>query len=402
MASGRKVLPWTDTNPQLEQERFILATLEGRESFKDLCQAFGISRKTGYKRLHRYEEGGFEGLGDRSRAPHSHPNQVSEEVAEQVVAARQAHPRWGPKKLVVWLQERDPGTQWPAASTVGNILERQGLTQRRRKVRRTPAWSEPFAQCGDSNQVWCVDFKGQFRTGDGAVVYPLTLEDAHSRYLLCCQGLKSAQGGGVQDKLERVFREYGLPEAIRSDNGSPFASVGLGGLSRLAVWWVKLGIVPERIEPGHPEQNGRLERLHRTLKEETASPPSRNGREQQRAFDEFRRQYNQERPHEALGQQTPARHYRPSRREYPARVSSPEYPAGAWVRRVRTNGEIKWLGEKVYLSEALIGEPVGLVIQDDRYLSIRFGPLVIGQLDTYTKRVLRTPTKVLPMSLDKM
>lgn len=399
MASGRKVLPWTDTNPRLEQERFILATLEGREKFKDLCQAFGISRKTGYKRLHRFEAGGLEGLGDRSRAPHSHPNQVAEEVEERVIAARQAHPTWGPKKLVAWLQDREPGTKWPAASTVGNILDRQGLTQPRRKVRRTPAWREPFAQCQDSNQVWCVDFKGQFRTGDGQVVYPLTLEDAHSRYLLCCQGLRSAHGGGVQGRLERVFREYGLPEVIRSDNGSPFASVGLGGLSRLAVWWVKLGIVPERIEPGHPEQNGRLERLHRTLKAEAASPPRRNRRGQQRAFDEFRLQYNQERPHEALGQQTPAGHYRPSLREYPARVRSPEYPSETKVRRVRSNGEIKWWGEKIYLSEALIGEPVGLVAQDDRYLSIRFGPLEIGQLDTWTQRVLRTPTKVLPMSL---
>ena len=399
MVSGRKVLPWTDTNPQLEQERFILATLEGREKFSSLCRAFGISRKTGYKRLHRYEEEGFEGLGDRSRAPHSHPNRVSAEVEEVVVAARQAHPTWGPKKLVAWLQEREPETKWPAASTVGNILDRQGLTQRRRKVRRTPAWSEPFAHCQGSNQVWCVDFKGQFRARDGETVYPLTLEDAHSRYLLCCQGLRGTRGAGVRRSLEGVFREYGLPEVIRSDNGPPFASVGLGGLSKLSVWWVKLGILPERIELGHPEQNGRLERLHRTLKAEVASPPSRNRREQQKAFDQFRRQYNQERPHEALGQQTPAGHHRPSQREYPARIGSPEYPPGVQVRRVRSNGQIKWQGEKIYLSETLTGEPVALVAQDDRYLSIQFGPLEIGQLDTYTKRVLRTPTKVSPMSL---
>ena len=399
MGSGRKVLPWNETNPRMEQERFILAHQEGRESFKSLCGAFGISRKTGYKRVHRFEEEGFEGLGDRSRAPHRHPNQVAEEVAARVVAARQAHPRWGPKKLVAWLEERDPQTKWPAASTVGNILDRHGMTQRRRKVRRTPGWSEPFAQCQGSNQVWCVDFKGQFRTGDGEVVYPLTLVDADSRYLLCCQGMGDTRGAGVRRSLEGVFREYGLPEAIRSDNGAPFASVGLGGLSRLAVWLVKLGIVPERIEPGHPEQNGRLERLHRTLKGETASPSRGNRREQQKAFDEFRREYNQERPHEALGQETPARHYQPSQREYPAIIRSPEYPPGAQVRRVRSNGEIKWRGEKIYLSETLTGEPVGLVAQDDRYLSIRFGPLEIGQLDTYTKRVLRTPTKVLPMSL---
>ena len=398
MVSGRRVLPWTDTNPGLEQERFIQAHLAGRETFSSLCRGFGISRKTGYKRVKRYEEGGFEGLGDLSRAPHSHPRKVSEEVEQRVVAARQAHPTWGPKKLVAWLKEREPGVAWPGASTVGNILDRHCLTQPRRKVRRTPAWSEPFAQCQGSNQVWCLDFKGQFRTGDGGVVYPLTVEDAHSRYLLCCQGLQGTRGTGVKGRLERVFREYGLPEAIRSDNGVPFASVGLGGLSQLSVWWVKLGILPERIEPGHPEQNGRLERLHRTLKGEVVSPPRRNRREQQRAFDQFRWQYNQERPHEALGQQAPARHYQPSKREYPDRISSPEYPSGVQVRRVRSNGEIKWQGARIYLSETLVGEPVGLVAQDDRHLSIRFGFLEIGQLDSYTRRVLRTPTKVLPMS----
>ena len=392
-------MPWTNTNARLEQERFIRAHLEGRESFSSLCRGFGISRKTGYKRVARYEEGGFEGLEDLSRAPHSHPKQVSGEVEELVVAARQGHPTWGPKKLVAWLKEGDPEVAWPAASTVGKILERHGLTQPRRKVRRTPGWSEPFAQCQGSNQVWCLDFKGQFRTGDGMVVYPLTVEDAHSRYLLCCQGMKGTKRYGVRRSLEGVFREYGLPEVIRSDNGSPFASVGLGGLSRLAVWWVKLGILPERIEPGRPEQNGRLERLHRTLKGEVANPPRGNRREQQRAFDEFRWQYNQERPHEALGQEPPARHYQPSRREYPVRISSPEYSSEAQVRRVRSNGQIKWQGDRIYLSETLVGEPVGLVAQDDRYLSIRFGPLEIGQLDSYTKRVLRTPTKVLPMSL---
>jgi len=399
MESGRKVLPWTDTNPWLEQERFIRSHLEGRETFSSLCRGFGISRKTGYKRVKRYEEGGFEGLGDLSRAPHSHPKRVSGEVEGLVVAARQAHPTWGPKKLVAWLREQEPGVGWPAASTVGNILDRHRLTRPRRKARRTPGWSEPFVHCQGSNQVWCLDFKGQFKTGDGMEVYPLTVEDAHSRYLLCCQGLESTHGRGVEGRLEGVFREYGLPEVIRSDNGAPFASVGLGGLSKLAVWWVKLGILPERIEPGHPEQNGRLERLHRTLKAEVAHPPRGNRREQQRAFDEFRRQYNQERPHEALGQQAPARHYQPSRREYPARVSSPEYPSGVQVRRVRSNGQIKWEGARIYLSETLVGEPVALVAQDDRYLSIRFGPLEIGQLDGYTKRVLRTPTKVLPMSL---
>ncbi len=399
MAAGRKVLPWTDTNPRAEQERFIMAYQEGREDFSALCRGFGISRKTGYKRLKRYQAWGFEGLGDLSRAPHSHPGEIAMEVEELVVAARLANPTWGPKKLVVWLKERQPLAPWPAPSTVGNILDRRQLTKPRRKVRRTPPWSQPFGEARHPNQVWCADFKGQFKTGDGVAVYPFTLADAHSRYLLACRGLKSTHGQGVQQTMEQVFREYGLPGAIRTDNGSPFASVGLGGLSTLTVWWIKLGIIPERIKPGHPEQNGRLERLHRTLKADTANPPRKNMSKQQRAFDKFRPKYNEERPHEALGMEPPARHYRTSHRPYPSKVKPLEYGDEAIVRRVRSNGEIKWQGSKVYLSEALIGEPVGLMPRDDRYLTICFGPLLIGELDTFTKSVLRTPIHVLPMSL---
>jgi hypothetical protein len=246
--------------------------------------------------------------------------------------------------------------------------------------------------------VWSIDFKGWFRTGDGNRIDPLTVQDAASRYLLVCNGLRQPKGLEVRRVLERAFREYGLPWAIRSDNGPPFASVGLGSLSQLAVWWVKLGIIPERIEPGHPEQNGRLERLHRTLKAETASPPQATWRGQQRNFDIFRQTYNQERPHEALGQQPPARHYHGSFRPYPHRVRAPEYEDGVTVRKVRTNGEIKWRGDKIYVSEALRGEPVGLVPQDDHFWTIRFGPLSIGLLDDHARCIVHTPTKVLPMS----
>jgi hypothetical protein len=246
--------------------------------------------------------------------------------------------------------------------------------------------------------VWSIDLKGWFRTGDGTRIDPLTVQDAASRYLLVCDGLPQPNRREARRVLERAFREYGLPLSIRSDNGPPFASVGLGSLSQLAIWWVKLGIVPERIEPGHPEQNGRLERLHRTLKAETASPPQATRRRQQRAFDTFRRDYNTERPHEALGQQPPARHYQPSDRFYPSQVSAPEYEVGVTVRRVRTNGQIKWKGDTIYLSEALRGEPVGLVPQDDRFWTIWFGPLSIGLLDDHARTILHTPTKVSPMS----
>ena len=398
MTVRRKVVPWKRTSPEVERIRFIKRWETGGETFVELCRAFGVSRKTGYKRVHRFQAWGWDGLGDLSRAPHQHPNQTEWAVAESLIAARQAHPTWGPKKLVAWLRNREPWVPWPAPSTVGGLLDRAGLVRRRNRRRRTPPWSQPFVQAEQPNDLWCIDFKGWFRTGNGVRVNPLTVEDAASRYLVVCHGLRQPRGSEVRPVLERAFREYGLPQAIRSDNGPPFASVGLGGLSSLAVWWVKLGILPERIEPGHPEQNGRLERLHRTLKAETASPPQPTWQRQQRAFQDFRSSYNQERPHEALDQQPPARRYHPSVRPYPRRVDSPEYESGTTVRRVRTNGEIKWQGQMVYLSEALCGEPVGLTSQDDRFWTVHFGPLQIGLLDSYANHTLHTPTLVLPMS----
>ena len=398
MMARRKVVPLRSTSPETEQNRFIQRWERGGEPFSDMCQAFGISRKTGYKRIQRFQAWGWEGLGDLSRAPHRHPNQTRRDVVELLIAARQEHPTWGPKKLVAWLKDREPWVRWPAPSTVGDLLDRAGLVRRRKRRRQAAPWSQPFVRAEHPNDLWCIDFKGWFRTGNGVRVNPLTVADAASRYLLVCHGLRQPRGAPVRRVLERAFQECGLPQAIRTDNGPPFASVGLGGLSSLAVWWVKLGILPERIEPGHPEQNGRLERLHRTLKAETASPPQSTWQRQQRAFQVFRSSYNEERPHEALGQQPPARQYQPSVRPYPKRVDSPEYEAGMTVRRVRTNGEIKWNGGRVYLSEALCGEPVGLMPQDDRYWTIHFGLLQIGLLDSYANHTLHTPTLVLPMS----
>ena len=391
-------MPWKQSSPESEQMSFIKRWQQGEASFVELCRSFGVSRKTGYKRVHRFQALGWEGVGDLSRAPHSHPNETSEDVVRALLEAKGTHPRWGPKKLVAWLRDLDPGTAWPAASTAGNLLDRAGLVRRRKRRQRTAAWSQPFDEARHPNDVWSVDFKGWFRTGDGVRVDPLTVADCASRYLLVCQGLSRPNGAQARPVLERAFREYGLPRAIRSDNGPPFASTALGGLSSLSVWWIKLGISPERIEPGHPEQNGRLERFHRTLKAETASPPRANLREQQKAFDAFRACYNQQRPHEALGQQPPARHYSLSIRPYPTRVASPEYEANVVVRRVRSNGEIKWKGSRLYLSESLRGESVGLSEHDDRYWMIQFGPLVIGMLDDFAHRVIRTPIEVLPMS----
>ena len=392
------MLPWKESSSESERLLFIRRWKEGDEPVADLSRQFGISRKTAYKMIGRYQAEGEGGLLDRSRAPHHHPNATPAELAERIIGMKLSRPRWGPKKLIARLRLIEPDRAWPSPSTAGVILDRAGLVKRRKRRRRSTPWSEPFAAAEEPNDVWSVDFKGWFRTGDGSRIDPLTTQDAASRYLLVCAGLQRPGGAEARRVLERAFREYGLPRVIRTDNGPPFAGVGLGSLSPLSAWWVKLGIIPERIEPGHPEQNGRLERFHRTLKAETATPPEATPGRQQRAFDRLRYSYNNERPHETLGQIPPATLYTPSMRLYPSRISSPEYGAEAIVRRVRGNGQIKWKGELVYLSDSLRGEPVGLVQQNERTWSIQFGPLLIGVLDDPTRRVDKTPTKVLPMS----
>ena len=392
------MLPWKETSAESERLRFIRWWKEGEETVAELSRQFGISRKTAHKMIARYAAEGEGGLLDRSRAPYQHPNATPPELVDRIIEMKRAHLTWGPKKVIGRLRLIEPQTPWPAPSTAGMLLDRAGLVKRRRRRRRSAPWSEPFSDAEMPNDVWAIDFKGWFRTADGARIDPLTAQDAASRYLLVCAGLERPTGPEVRQVLERTFRTYGLPRAIRTDNGVPFASVGLGSLTPLSVWWVKLGIVPERIAPGHPEQNGRLERLHRTLKAETATPPQATHRRQRQAFDLFRHSYNTERPHETLGQAPPASLYTPSIRPYPSRISSPEYEPGIIVRRVRSNGQIKWKGDLVYLSEALIGEPVGLAQRDEWTWSIRFGPLIIGTLDDMSGRVDRIPTKVLPMS----
>lgn len=384
-------MPWKETRVEEERLKFIAACLDEESGWtmSEVCAAFGVSRKSGYKWLQRYRAAGLEGLRERARAPLHHPNATPAALVEQLVAARRQHRFWGPRKLVAALKRTQPDIHWPALSTVGAILKRNGLVEPRRRRRRAVGVVRPNL-CTPTypNHVWAVDYKGWFRLGDGQRCEPLTISDLFSRYVLACQHVARPTTQWARPVFERAFREYGLPEAIRSDNGSPFASSGLGGLSRLSVWWIKLGIALERIVPGRPDQNGRHERMHRTLKRETAVPPCANAATQQRRFNRFRTHFNAERPHEALNDTVPAQWYRPSSRRYPATVPDMEYPRHFAVRRVRTTGEIKWQGSCVYLSEALIGEPVGLAAVSDRHWTLFFGPVELGLLDSHTCKLL--------------
>lgn len=391
-------MPWKETRVEEERLKFIVACLDEESgwSMSELCDAFGVSRKSGYKWRQRYRMTGLDGLRDRVRAPLHHPNATPAELVDKLIAAREQHRFWGPRKLLACLKRTAPDLPWPSSSTAGGILKRHGLvTVRRRRRRAVGAAGTALSTPTYPNQVWGVDYKGWFRTRDGTRCDPLTISDLFSRYLLECRRVPRPTTACAWPVFERAFREYGLPDAIRSDNGSPFASAGLGGLSRLSVWWIKLGIRLERIVPGRPDQNGRHERMHRTLKLETALPAGANAAAQQRRFTRFQSRFNTERPHEALNDMVPAQWYRPSLRAYPTTVPAVEYPGHFEVRRVRTTGEIKWQGACVYLSEALVGEPVGLDAVSDRHWQVSFGPIELGLLDTHTRKLLayKRPTR---------
>jgi putative transposase len=285
-----------------------------------------------------------------------------------------------------------------AISTVSNILKQAGLVKPRKRHCKTPPYTLPFQECLGPNLVWSADYKGQFKTDDGQLCYPLTVTDNYSRYLLGCKALRHPDYSGTKPVFEAIFKKYGLPAAIRTDNGAPFASTGLGGLSRLSVWFIKLGIKPERIKAGHPEENGRHERMHRSLKEATAKPSKRNRREQQKAFDVFKPEFNNERPHEALGMHTPAFCYKPSLRAYPEKLGILTYHGNYLVRQVRHNGEIKWKGEKVYVSQALAKEPVALKPRGKHLWEIYYSTYLLGILDELDMRIKPDGEKVLTMS----
>jgi transposase InsO family protein len=364
-----------------ERHKFILAHEDGFFSMTELCERFGISRKTGYKWLSRYREEGVEGLQDRSRVPKHCPHKTPEAVQELVIEARQAHPRWGPRKLLDYLGPRHPEVTFPAPSTVGDILKREGLVERRRSQRRPTHPGTSPIEAEAPGEVWTADFKGEFRLGSSTYCYPLTIQDAYSRYLLACEALPSTAHSGAEPVFERMFREHGLPKTIRTDNGGPFASKALCGLSRLSVWWIKLGIEADRIQPGCPQQNGRHERMHRTLKAKTTRPPETTLAKQQDRFDDFRVEYNEVRPHQALEGAVPAsRHVRCSR-TMPKRCPEPQYPGHAEVRKVSTTGEIKFKSRPLFVSAVLAGEYVGLEEIGDGVWNLLFDNVLLGRFD---------------------
>lgn len=382
-------MPWRETSAMDQRIQLIADWLSGDYRKSELCRLYGISRPTADKWISRYGEQGWPGLEELGRAPHCHPNQTAEDLRAMIVQTKLRHQKWGPKKVLDWLRDKRAELKWPADSTGGEILKRAGLVQARKRRRRVPPYSEPFGKCGAPNQSWSADFKGDFLLGNGRRCYPLTVSDNFSRYLLLCRALARPRYDEVQPWFESVFRQSGLPEAIRTDNGAPFASLALGGLSQLSKWWIKLGIKPERIRPGKPDQNGRHERMHRTLKE--AVPPQSNLREQQRHYDPFQEEYNWERSHESLGRKTPGRVHCTSTRSYPAKLREVEYQSGITVRKVRHNGEIKWRGDLLYVSELLAKEPVGLKPIDDDCWELRYSFHLLGVLDERTKAITPAP-----------
>jgi transposase InsO family protein len=383
-------MPWKVIDTMSQRLKFVNFIMDGAR-MTDACRAFGVSRKTGYKIWNRYLECGVEAFIDRSRRPQSSPQKTTERVVELLVEWRKSHPTWGPKKIRCEIAKKKPGLRLPAVSSIGDILARKHLVKPRKRRRRASPSESPLRESVAPNDLWCADFKGQFLLQDQTYCYPLTITDHFSRYCLTCDAQENTQGMPARAVFEEAFREYGLPAAIRVDNGSPFASTGLLGLTLLSVWWMRLGIAVERIEPGHPEQNGRHERFHRTLKEEATRPSAKNILRQQELFDRFRQGYNESRPHESIQMKYPAEVYSASTRIYPEQLEDMEYPLHDITRKVHPSGEISFEHKKYYLSQALAGEKIGLRETHNGLWLVNFMNIDLGHIDPKT-------TKVLPMS----
>jgi len=394
-------MPWKEVSMMDERLRFVARVLEG-EPMTDLCREFGISRKTGYKIYGRYREEGPVALCDRSRRPVRYANQLPEQVERLLVVTKKEKPNWGARKIrELLIRKLDGDFRIPSISTVHAVLDRHGLVTHARK-RRARASGTGLSPGLAPNELWCADFKGEFKLGSGRYCYPLTVTDHASRFLLACEALESVREIPVISSFERLFRERGLPAAIRSDNGVPFASPnGLYNLSRLSVWWLRLGIAIERIKPGHPQQNGRHERMHLTLKREATRPPGMNMLQQQARFDAFLTEFNEERPHEALAMSCPADRYSPSARIYQG-LPDIEYPFHDREVLVTACGRICMHRKRVNISTVMAGQKLGIKEVDDGIWLVSFLAYDLGYIDLEQKtlQTLDNPfgTRLLPMS----
>ena len=367
--------------------RFVTDWQRDCWTMTELCADYQISRKTGYKWVERFEAAGPRGLEDQLRRPAHSPSATDPALMEALVAVRTRHPHWGARKLLAVATRDDPQAAWPSRSTVCELLKARGLVVPRRRRQRHAQVPSLLAPITAANQTWTADFKGHFRTGDGVYCYPLTLRDGFSRFVLRCQALPGPTYEATRTQFARAFADYGLPDRIRSDNGEPFAGTGLRRLSRLSVWWLRLGIRLERIALGHPEQNGSHEQFHSVLKADTARPPAANAGAQQRRFTRFCAEYNDDRPHEALGDGTPASCYQPSPRSLPAQLPSIEYPAHWEIRRVSTIGQVSWRHQALFLSGALAGEDVAFEEVDEGLWTVYFGTLPLGRYHAGQRRI---------------
>lgn len=367
---------------KVEEQRFeFIEAYKSREiSVADLCQNFQITTKTGYKWLGRFRKEGKEGLKDRSRAPHKQSGQTAEHLEDKILKVKSKYKDWGPKKILAHLKKDGLGEKWPSSTTIGNILDKHGLVVPRKYRRRYPAKTDPLAHAKAPNDLWCIDFKGWFKTKDGVKCEPFTVTDAASRFILYCSPLPSNKGADVWKTLKKLFHEYGLPRYLRHDNGPPFATNGAGRLSSLSVNLIKAGITPEWIEPGKPYQNGRHERMHRTMKEEGTFPLQLTLKEQQMKLKEFRLYFNSERPHESLGQVTPESIYVPSHRVWEGKLQAPEYNSEFIVKQVRGRGQISWNGTDIYIGKTLKNEFIGLKEYDEGHL-VYYGPVLLGVIN---------------------
>lgn len=383
-------MPWKETCTMDERHAFIEAWLSNNFSVSELCRRFSVSRKTGYKWIKRFKLEGMKGLSDQSRARLTQSHRVPESVETKILEIKYRYPAWGPVTIHSALHRENGSASWPAVSTIGNILKRHGLVKPKLPRRKTPPHSQPLSHANKPNDVWSADFKGQFRLGNKQWCYPLTISDNHSRLIIACKGLHGPKLEPSQKVYERAFREYGLPDVIRTDNGWPFSMNCLGGLSPLAIWLIKLGVYPERIDPGCPQQNGRHERMHRTLKMATANPPKKNLSVQQRAFNKFIKEFNEERPHQSLGLGCcPADVHTMSLRAFPNSLQEISYSDDYIVRKVKCGGYVKLKGKTIYTTRQLLGEYVGLKPLDHDRWQLYFGTLKLGVLDERLGRVIR-------------